>query len=324
MFESLESRRLFSASLVDGLLTVEGTAGADIVDIFGSTITINGTAQVFNMEEITSVIVKLGEGDDTFTGGMDRPITIFGGMGNDTLQGGLGAEAIHAGKGNDILRGSFGNDTLFGGEGDDQMFGGRGNDLLNGGLGADLFSGGNGIDTADYSDRVVGLFPAPDDLIITLDGIANDGKPVLSCPEDMVCVLWFFPPEMDNVLSNMEIIIGGAGNDSITGDDGANTLIGGGGNDTLMGGGGGDEIRGGKGDDNLHGGMGNDTLTGGLGADRFFGGAGNDDLFADENSPFDTLDGGLDWDVAWHDAAMPGFPFDLLTNIEQGFSDDPV
>ncbi|MFM7788426.1 MAG: M10 family metallopeptidase C-terminal domain-containing protein, partial [Microcystis panniformis] len=63
-----------------------------------------------------------------------------------------------------------------------------------------------------------------------------------------------------DVLSGIENLVGGDGNDSLIGNTGNNQLDGGTGNDSLTGG---------LGNDTLIGGLGNDTLTGGGGADRF-------------------------------------------------------
>jgi len=59
------------------------------------------------------------------------------------------------------------------------------------------------------------------------------------------------------VLNN--IIIGGAGNDTLDGADANDTLYGNGGNDTLYGGSGTDILNGGSGADTMAGGTGNDT-----------------------------------------------------------------
>ena len=73
-------------------------------------------------------------------------------------------------------------------------------------------------------------------------------------------------------------IIGGSGDDTLTGADlrdilrgrgGRDILQGGDGNDLLFGGGGRDDLQGGEGNDLLSGQDGNDTLTGGPGRDRF-------------------------------------------------------
>ena len=64
-------------------------------------------------------------------------------------------------------------------------------------------------------------------------------------------------------------LIGGGGNDTITGSTGADTLTGGDGIDALTGGAGIDVLSGGAGVDTITGGTGKDTMTGGTGADTF-------------------------------------------------------
>ncbi|HEX3357073.1 MAG TPA: hypothetical protein VHS31_08890, partial [Tepidisphaeraceae bacterium] len=150
--------------------------------------------------------------------------------------------------------------------------GGAGNDTLIGGSGADTFIGGPGNDTADYSSRSANLN-------ISLDNVANDGS----------------LGEKDNVMADVETILGGSGNDKILGNPFANLLVGNGGNDIL------------------YGGKGNDTLNGGTGHDQLFGQDDNDILLA-KDGQVDSLDGGADSDTAQRDntAAVK----DQVLNIE--------
>ncbi|ACP23338.1 putative protease (plasmid) [Sinorhizobium fredii NGR234] len=85
--------------------------------------------------------------------------------------------------------------------------------------------------------------------------------------------------------SLIENVLGGSGNDAITGNQAANKLYGYAGNDimngdtghdTLYGGVGSDKLYGSSGNDALVGDAGNDALYGGTGADRLYGGSGND------------------------------------------------
>ncbi len=91
-----------------------------------------------------------GEGDDMLFGEGDTDV-LFGENGNDYLDGGDSVDEMWAAAGNDWLRG---------GVGDDHLVGGDGNDLLEGGLGP----------TANDGDRLVGQGtidfgpPAPADL----------------------------------------------------------------------------------------------------------------------------------------------------------------
>lgn len=125
-----------------------------------------------------------------------------------------------------------------------------------GGPGADLFSGGPGFDTVDYSSRDC-------DVTVTVgDGLANDG-----CPG-----------EGDDVTGAIEHVIGGSGDDRLTGDGSAELLVGGAGADRLVGLGGDDELRGDAGDDVLLAGSNDDYLIGGPGNDQQRG-EGNNDTF---------------------------------------------
>jgi Ca2+-binding RTX toxin-like protein len=72
--------------------------------------------------------------------------------------------------------------------------------------------------------------------------------------------------------------VGGAGNDVIYGGDKRQTLSGDDGNDTIYGGKGPDTFYGGKGNDVLYGNSGNDALYGNSGNDKLYGGPGNDTL----------------------------------------------
>ena len=165
-----------------------------------------------------SVVVRMGDGDDSATGQpfvflcpffspcvtpMSRPMTMEGGDGADFLTGGVGA--------NDI-RGGTGDDALTGGPGDDVLDGGDGRDLLIGSTGPDQIHGGAGIDEVSYTytnERV----------IVTLDDAANDG----------------IAGEADNVRSDVEDIRGGGGPDVLTGSARNNTLTGGPGDDQIEG-----------------------------------------------------------------------------------------
>lgn len=73
------------------------------------------------------------------------------------------------------------------------------------------------------------------------------------------------------------------------------TLIGGDGNDVLTGGAANDTLEGNQGDDHLTGGAGNDTLTAGAGDDTVFAGAGNDTV--DGQAGMDRIFGGGGNDV---------------------------
>ena len=88
-----------------------------------------------------------------------------------------------------------------------------------------------------------------------------------------------------NGLGGRDWLVGGRGNDLLRGGDDDDILAGRIGNDILLGGDGDDILNGGQGRDRLNGGVGNDTLIGGASIDRF--------IF-NTNSPFPTVDMGVD------------------------------
>ncbi|MGZ8286740.1 MAG: M10 family metallopeptidase C-terminal domain-containing protein, partial [Allosphingosinicella sp.] len=114
-----------------------------------------------------------------------------------------------------------------------------------------------------------------------LDGYPTDGT---------------IPAGLSIVGSNLSnVIIGWAGDDSLTGGGSYDALYGGAGGDRLDGLGGGDQLYGELGDDLLNGGAGDDWLEGGRGDDALNGDEGDDNLRADHGN--DTLDGGADADT---------------------------
>ncbi|HET6246946.1 MAG TPA: C2 family cysteine protease [Tepidisphaeraceae bacterium] len=173
-----------------------------------------------------------------------------------------------------VVNGLAGNDKItVTGKINTQLNGGDGNDTLIGGTGADQFNGGAGTDTVDYSARTAGVS-------VTLDGVANDGQ----------------SGEGDNVGADVEIVIGGSGNDYFAAnvnDATPRQYFGNAGNDTIFGGSGNDTIRGGSGNDFLYGAGGNDVIYTGSGSSFSFGGDGNDTLYAG-TGPVDLYGGNGD------------------------------
>lgn len=207
-----------------------------------------------------------GTGDDLLTGD-GNPNLLVGGAGDDILKGCAGKDILDGGIGVDTADysdqtqsvtvtlngtiaakvsinkvaedtiknienfiGGAGNDLLVGDALSNQLIGGLGNDSIKSSAGRDTLDGGEGVDTVDYSNQVKSLnivLMGASETTTMLDGVAKD------------------------TLRNVENIIGGSGNDMLTGDVNANSLIGGTGNDVIKGG------------------LGNDRLIGGKGADQF-------------------------------------------------------
>lgn len=208
LIESLEERRLLSASLLHGVLTVTGTAGNDVISLSKNSTSfvskVGNEVKSFKLSAVTKFVVNAGAGNDTVSvsSAISKQTTLNGGDGNDNLAGGSGSDAINGGAGDDTLSGGAGNDLENGGTGNDTEIGGDGNDTEIGGDGTDTESGGNGNDLLEGDNG--------DDL---LDG--GDGN---------------------------DSIAGGAGNDTLRGKAGANLLSGGTGSDHFEAGGGTDVV----------------------------------------------------------------------------------
>jgi trimeric autotransporter adhesin len=209
-------------------------------------------------------------------------------------------------------------DSVTGGPGNDSLYGGKGNDTLTGGAGNDALHGGDGTDTAVYSGNVA-------DYAISYNAGAGSGTAFYTIADtvagrdgtDHVTEMEYFR-FADGTLAASQLLLlqGTAGNDSLTGTNAADLLFGYAGNDSLHGGKGDDVLNGGAGNDLLDGGDGNDTAsyagtsaavivslasaaaqnTGGAGTDtltsieNLIGGAGNDTLTG--NAVANRLEGG--------------------------------
>ncbi|MCR4378460.1 MAG: cadherin-like domain-containing protein [Rhodospirillales bacterium] len=186
-----------------GLNVIQGTAKDDELD-FSNTVLKNINA------------IDGGAGDDEITGSAAAD-TIFGGDGADNIEGGAG---------NDVISGGAGDDELEGGAGDDTFLVSGQND------GFDEYKGGSGFDQiiGSAGDDVIGLKEFEDDNSVELiDGGTGYNVIQGSSKSD----------ELDfshTVLSHIDLIDGGDGNDEITGSAGRDIISGGQGNDRINGG----------------------------------------------------------------------------------------
>ena len=141
---------------------------------------------------VTSLVLEGRDLDDAIAvSGVATAATLSGGGGDDVLAGGDGNDTLNAGADADRLDGGAGNDTLNGDPGDDMLTGGTG--------GRRASTAAPALDTADYSARTVAL-------TIDLDGAADDGETV----------------EDDNVRPDIERVLGGSGDDTLTGNNAVN------------------------------------------------------------------------------------------------------
>ncbi len=348
---------VYSEKTVSVAVTLNGATNA--------TVTVGGTAED-TLRNIENVIG--GSGDDTLTGdGLAN--LLEGGTGNDRLSGAGGADILDGGAGIDLavyteklvtvvavldgandskvfvggkfedtirniegLVGGAADDeltgdglanTLEGGGGNDILSGGDGDDILSGGAGQDVLDGGDGSDTASFSDKILAVTVA----------LAN-GAPVVAKVGGVA----------EDTLINIENIIGGTGNDVLTGDALANRFTGGGGKDVIDGKSGadtadyGDKLQavivtlngsadsvvtvGGLAEDtlrnieNLVGGSGADTLNGDDRANRLEGGLGDDLLRGGGGN--DVLDGGAGNDTVVYSEKLQSLALTL------GGADDAI
>lgn len=229
---------------------IRGTTGVDTLTFGGNGLSFNTDAfRDIDVANVESFSVSLGTGADVFsgaggngtTGAFTTAVTVFGGDDADTLTGGDAADTINGGAGADTLAGGLGADALNGDAGNDTFNQGAATD------GGDTLTGGTETDSVSYALRTLAV-------TVTVGAGANDGE----------------AGEADDVGVTCETVVGGAGNDSLTGDANANTLTGGAGNDTLVGGAGADVLNGDAGDDTFS----EEAATNG--GDTFNGGAGTD------------------------------------------------
>ena len=185
-----------------------------------------------NPAVFTNIRLDLRDADDfAVVGAGVAPTTMDGGTGDDHLSSDNGADTLLGGPDDDQLSDSDddagGADLIDGGAGDDDIFLGAGDDTVIGGTGTDLARLGSGDDT------------------VRLDDVANDGR----------------AGEKKNLRTDLEVVDGGFGGDTLFGNAAGNALRGGPGNDLLDGGAGADTLEGGPGADDLAGGAGTDRVT---------------------------------------------------------------
>ena len=217
--------------------TLDGGAGADIMwGGNGDDVFIIGDGDLFAEASgqgtdlillrraaisLSGISVENATGDTT-----GQAFSITGNTLANMLTGGTLADTLDGNIGNDTLNGGAGTDSILGGSGHDLLYGGNDADTLSGGSGNDTLTGGAGLDWASY----VELITTQSVTVNLVTGIATGAAG-------------------RDLLSGIENLLGGAGNDSLLGDGLANRLLGGNGNDTLDGGAGADIMWGGNGDD---------------------------------------------------------------------------
>lgn len=218
---------------------------------------------------------------DTTVVGTPCDDTIHAGRGITAVHGEGGDDVLFGGRSNQSLFGGEGNDRLFGGIGDDRLRAGPGDDLLSGGFGADSLDGeaGSDFDRGDATvDRIGDSGPATDSDTLSFATGVTPGFPnpgdfgYEGFPEGAVGRGVFI--ELGQDFANDGLAPSGGGVDepleaasfesfeTTIGTPFSDLIVGGAGDETIYGGGGADVLRGGAGDDQVFGGAEGDYCEG--------------------------------------------------------------
>src|SRR5262245_379004 len=258
-----------SASFTDGVLTVTGTGGADDITVGceGGNVTVNQTDPSGGPVAGTGlhrILVSAGDGPD-HASLADVTHSVFGGLGNVSVDGEGGDDTLIGSALGDVLSGGGGSDDLRGGEGADELIPEAGASEVAGGDGRDTLSLRGNTSWTVTNGQVQRSTPYEQ----TTLGSVETVEIVLGAGDNFVSGASF---------SGSLVLDGRGGNDLFDTGRGRDLLKGGGGNDRLESGGGADRLLGQGGDDFLFGEAGNDELDGGPGGDGCNGGTGADSL----------------------------------------------
>jgi Ca2+-binding RTX toxin-like protein len=317
---------------LDGIDTIDGDGGNDLLK--------GGSGDDLLKGGDGTDILYGEEDNDTLHGNADGD-TLYGNDGNDILYGDSGEDTLEGGAGDDRLIGGADNDKIYGGDGNDtvdyheesqsvtvtltngstqgsangasigydniyeieNIIAGQDDDILTGNddanridaqggddsivatKGNDTIIGGGGNDTLDYSQETLSGSSG-----ITVD-LTNTAT-----------AQHIHDDYGDDLIQEVENIIGSDKSDTITGDNNNNILKGGADKDIL---------KGNAGDDTLYGGTEDDTFIGGAGKDMIYGEAGSADLV-----DYSARDESIDADLDSGSVKIAGALEDTLSGIE--------
>ena len=302
-----------------GADTLSGAGGTGLGSAFAGDMTIDGAG---GADTLTG-----GGGDDVINGGADGATeAINGGAGSDTASY-VGSAAVDVNLQTGATNGGdAANDTLtsienlLGSSNVDTLTGDNSANVIDGGAGDvnDTLSGGSGTDTVSYASISAA---------VTVNLATTSAQDTINAGSDTI--------------SGFENLIGGDGNDTLTGDNNANVIEGGAGNDVIAGGSGSDtasyagassavtvnlattssQNTGGAGSDtlgaieNLAGGEAGDTLTGDAGNNVITGGPSDDTIVGAAGD--DTLAGEGGTDTVSYAGTSAGITVNLTTSTAQ-------
>lgn len=255
-------------------------------------------------------------------------------VGNLTIARGTVIENAVGGTGNDVLIGNSANNRLDGGSGVDQLYGGLGDDTFLVDQQSDVVfeNAGEGTDTVIATSNFY-LYAGIENLTLmggNTFGVGNELDNIINGEVGENLIIAGAGSDTVNGGGSRDSIFGEAGDDILNGDDGIDYIVGGIGNDTINGGNQADEIYGQDGDDIMRGGssfdtdiivggLGNDTIYGNSGQgdyDRMYGNEGNDIFYVDtpDDLVFEQLNEGTD--TVYADINGAGFYlYDHIENL---------
>ena len=186
---------------------------------------------------LAMLVVAAGAPADSPAACMGERATIVGTDGDDLIAGTSKDDVIVALGGNDVINAHGGDDLVCAGDGNDRIDGGDGMfDGIDGGAGDDWIDGGDAAFTFAIYDDASG--PVTADLAArTASGDGTD------------------------TLANVNSLIGSSYDDVLAGDDQINLILGGSGNDSINARGSADMFSGDAGDDVIDGGPGRDAIV---------------------------------------------------------------
>lgn len=259
-------------------------------------------------------VIEGGDGDDVLVSG-GGSTDLFGGSGNDALYGRGGADRLYGEDGDDTLSGGGGRDVAYGGAGSDtftrSVESARDATSADATRAADSATPGLPATATPAAAPALGAFRQPTVLsatlsgdVLTIQGTASADKIALTLADGSyaladgtairtadgtatsvdasrvreVVVLGYDGDDTIDLSAARAAtrIVGGAGNDTLTGGSGADSIFGGSGSDTIASGAGDDVVYGDSGADAIDLGSGNDVAYGGAGTDTIAGGTGRD------------------------------------------------
>lgn len=260
---------------------------------------------------------------DVTYNGMDTPVVVTGGAGDDILVVSALHRATIIPRVFSLVDGKGGNDTIIMGAGNDYVDAGTGDDFVLNLGGADSVGLGPGYDVFLGGDDAELVDGGNDDDIMVVGGgddVANGqaGNDIIRGGSGADHVNGGDGNDRLDGGSGADIITGGNGNDTILGGQGDDTINGNGGDDAILGeldkdtvyaDDGTDYVDGGDGDDNLYGGAKGDIVLGGSGADTMYGNDGQDVIWGESNP-----------DVLWGGKRSDKCAGELTQNCEGGIS----